>query len=124
MPGTTSNFWSALGVLAVVVLILYFSYVATKWIGTHSMPGGNGMLRANGGAERFRILAQLGVGRNERLVLVRLDERCYLLGVTEHRITLLRELEGDEAARWLAESESVPEVPGFLEILSRQARKK
>ena len=98
--------------------------ISTKWIGTHGAPGGMGTLRGNGGAERFRILAQLGVGRNERLVLVRLDERCYLLGVTEHRITLLRELEGDEAARWLAESESVPEVPGFLEILSRQARKK
>ena len=124
MPGTTSNFWSALGVLAVVVLILYFSYVATKWIGTHSMPGGNGMLRANGGAERFRILAQLGVGRNERLVLVRLNKRCYLLGVTEHRITLLRELEDDEAAQWLAQSESAPEVPSFMEILNRNLRKK
>ena len=118
------HFWSLLGILAVVVLILYLAYVSTKWIGTHGAPGGMGTLRGNGGAERFRILAQLGVGRNERLVLVRLDERCYLLGVTEHRITLLRELEGDEAARWLAESESVPEVPGFLEILSRQARKK
>ena len=124
MPGTTSNFWSALGVLAVVVLILYFSYAATKWIGTHSMPGSTGALRANGGAERFRILAQLGVGRNERLVLVRLNERCYLLGVTEHRITLLRELEDDEAAQWLAQSESAPEVPSFMEILSRNLRKK
>lgn len=121
MPG--SNFWSLLGVLGAVILILYLAYAATKWIGTHSAPGGAVTLRTGGDA-RLRILAQLGVGRNERLVLVRLDERCYLLGVTEHRITLLRELEGDEAARWLAESESVPEVPGFLEILSRQARKK
>ena len=124
MFGAASNFWSALGVLAVVILILYFSYAATKWIGTHSMPGSVGALRAAGGAERFCILAQLGVGRNERLVLVRLDERCYLLGVTEHRITLLRELEDDEAAQWLAQGESAPEVPGFLEILSRNLRKK
>lgn len=116
------NLWSILGVLAVVILILYFAYAATKWIGTHSAPGGSVRIRALGDA-RFRILGQLGVGRNERLVLVRLDERCYLLGVTEHQITLLRELEGEEAAEWLAENEQ-PSAPGFAEILSRNLRKK
>ncbi len=115
-------FWSLLGVLAVVVLILYLAYYATRWIGMHGAPGGGGAFRA-GGAERFRILGQLGVGRNERLVLVRLDERCYLLGVTEHQITLLRELEGDEAAQWLAQGD-VPEAPGFVEALNRSLRKK
>ncbi|MBR3562164.1 MAG: flagellar biosynthetic protein FliO [Oscillospiraceae bacterium] len=116
------NFWSLLGVLAVVALILYFAYAATKWIGTHSLPGSAGTPRTNG--DRFRILAQLGVGRNERLVLARLGERCYLLGVTEHQITLLRELDDDEAASWLAQSESAPEIPGFREILTRTLRKK
>jgi flagellar protein FliO/FliZ len=116
------NFWSLLGVLAVVILILYFAYYATRWIGTHSMPGGVGTLPA-GGNGKLRILGQLGVGRNERLVLVQLDERCYLLGVTEHQITLLRELTGDEAAVWLTESEGVS-APGFLEVLGKSLRKK
>ena len=116
------NLWSVLGVLAVVVLILYLAYAATKWIGTHGAPGGSARLRAPGDA-KFRILGQLGVGRNERLVLARLDERCYLLGVTEHQITLLRELEGEEAAEWLAESEQPP-APSFADILSQNLRKK
>ena len=115
-------FWSLLGVLAVVVLILYLAYYATRWIGMHGAPGGGGAFRA-GGAERFRILGQLGVGRNERLVLVQAGERCYLLGVTEHQITLLRELTGDEAAEWLAQSESAS-APGFLEVLGDALRKK
>ena len=118
------NFWSLLGVLAAVVLILYLAYAATKWLGTHSLPGGAGALFASGSAERFRLLAQLGVGRNERLVLVRLDERCYLLGVTEHQITLLRELDGEEAERWLTQSERAPEASGFAEVLRRNMRKK
>ena len=122
MFGAASNFWAGLGVLAVVVLILYLAYVATKWVGTHSAPGGSVRARAFGD-ERFRILGQLGVGRNERLVLVRLDERCYLLGVTEHQITLLRELEGEAAADWLAES-GQPPAPGFAEILRESLRKK
>ena len=118
------NFWSLLGVLAAVVLILYLAYAATKWIGTHSLSGGVGSLLAPGTAERFRLLAQLGVGRNERLVLVRLDERCYLLGVTEHQITLLRELDGEEAERWLIQSERASETSGFAEVLRRNMRKK
>ena len=122
MFGAASNFWSALGVLAVVILILYLAYFATKWIGTHSTPVGSGTVRVNG-SDRFRILGQLGVGRNERLVLAQLDERCYLLGVTEHQITLLRELDGDEAALWLAQSEQAA-PPSFAEILSRNLRKK
>jgi flagellar protein FliO/FliZ len=116
-------FWALLGVFAAVVLILYLAYAATKWIGTHSLPGGPAAVRADA-AGKFRILGQLGVGRNERLVLVRLDERCYLLGVTEHQITLLRELDGEEAAAWLAESPGVPAAPGFLETLGEALRKK
>ncbi len=117
------NFWSLLGVLAVVVLILYFAYAATKWIGTHSVPGGSGTLRAAGAGE-LRLLAQLGVGRNERLVLVKLSRRCFLLGVTEHSVTLLRELDDEEAAPWLAQGEGAPAAPGFMEVLSETLRRK
>ena len=113
--------WSLLGVLAVVILILYLAFYATRWIGTHGVPGGAAL--RPGTAGRFRILGQIGVGRNERLVLVRLDERCYLIGVTEHQITLLRELDGEEAAQWIEESESGT-APSFRDVLTETLRKK
>ncbi len=115
--------WSLLGVLAVVILILYMAYLTTKWIGTHSTQGGAGGLLASGSGS-FRLIGQLAVGRSERLVLVRLSQRCYLLGVTEHQITLLRELDGDEAAEWIEKSENTAPVPGFREVLSQTLRKK
>ncbi len=117
------NFWSLLGVLAAVILILYFAYAATTWIGTHSVPGGAGGLLMNGSG-KLRMLGQLGVGRNERLVLVRLNERCYLLGVTEHQITLLRELDENETAEWLAESAGPSAPPSFMDVLGSALRKK
>ena len=119
MPG--SNFWSLLLVLLITILILYFAYVATRWIGTHGLPGGAAL--PAGGSGKLRILAQLGVGRNERLVLVRMGERCYLLGVTEHQITLLRELDDGEAEPWLAEN-TAAQTPSFLEVLGETLRKK
>ena len=118
-----NNFWSLLGVLTVIVLILLFAYYTTRWIATHGVPGGASTARADG-AGQFRLLGQLGVGRNERLVLVRLEQRCYLLGVTEHQITLLRELDDEEAAGWLRESDNTPASPGFLEVLGETLRKK
>ena len=117
------NFWSLLGILAVVVLILYFTYVATRWLGGHSLPGGIGTLRLSGSGDKLRILGQLGVGRSERLVVARLCERCYLLGVTEHSITLLHELSEEEAAQWLS-GDGAQEQPGFSELLRNKLRKK
>ena len=118
------NVWSVLGVLAVVILILYLAYWVTRWIGMRSMPQSASARVRTGGSGKFCVLGQLGLGgRNERLVLVRLEERCYLLGVTEHQITLLRELDDGEAAEWLRE-DGQPSAPGFMEVLAENLRKK
>lgn len=77
-----------------------------------------------GGNERLRILGQLVLGRGERLVLAQVGERCYLLGVTEQRITLLRELEGTESEEWLSQNVPAERMPGFLEVLHEFLRKK
>ena len=115
-------FWELFGVFAAVVLILFLAYYVTKWIGTHGGMTGGAMSIRTDGAEKFRVLAQLGVGRNERLVLVRLEQRCYLIGVTEHQITLLRELDEDEAAQWLAYGPA--SATSFMDALGEALRKK
>ena len=66
------------------------------------------------GNENFRVAARLGVGRNAALVVVRVGERCLLLGVTEQNITLLKEWEGEEVYAWLTE---LPSDNGFLNVL-------
>lgn len=116
--------FSLLGMLAIVVLVLILAYWATRWIGAYgARASGTGFRTLAGGAGRFRILAQLSLGRAERLVLARVGDRCYLLGVTANRITLLRELEGEEAAAWLSE-ESADVPPGFLDIMKENLRKR
>ena len=113
-----------LGLTLATVLILVLAWAASRWIGLHgaSLPGGGGgFAPGGGGGERFHVLALLPLGRNERLALVRFQDRCLLLGVTEHGITLLRELDGDEAAAWFRE-DSAP--PGFAEILGHALNRK
>lgn len=120
------SIWSLLGMLLVVLLILGLAYVVTRWLGTAY--GGKGgkvspaSLRA-GGAERFRVIGQISLGRTERLVLACLGDRCYLLGVTEHGFALLKELEGEEAKEWLREE--APAAPAsFMDVLKDNLRKR
>lgn len=107
------NLWSALGMLSMTVLILILAYWTSRWIGTHGAPGASGWPVGQGNG-RLRVLARLGVGRNAALLVVRVDGRCLLLGVSEHQITLLKEWDGDEADAWTAET---PPENGFLNLL-------
>ena len=117
-----AGIWTPIGMLAAAALILVLAYWTTKWVASRGLGGfpAGGM---SGGSARFHVLGQIGLGRGERLVLVRLEDKCYLLGVTNGSITLLKELEGDEVKSWLAEEERNP-APSFLEILGESLRRK
>ena len=119
----SESVWSLLGMLAVVVLILFLAYYATKWIGTYSTRATSPRPGAGGGDGGFRVLAQLSVGRNERLLLVRLGDKCCLLGVTANSITLLKDMEETEAQAFLAARE-IPPATGFVDVLKENLRKK
>ena len=120
----SESVWSLLGMLAVVIGILVLAYFATRWIGTYST---RGAVRRNlsGGEGAFSVLAQLSVGRSERLLLVRLQDKCLLLGVTQNSITMLRELDETEAQAWLAEEDGKRSAaPSFVDVLKENLRKK
>ena len=125
MPG---GVWSAVGMLAIAIAILFFAYLATRWLGLRqSSGGGSGRLRVNG-AGPFRVLWQINLGRSERIVLVQFGEekgknQFFLLGVTAYSISTLKELSGEEMAGWLSEEDRAP-APGFAEILKENLWKR
>ena len=124
------NVWSAVGMLAVAIAILFLAYLATRWLGLRQSPGGgSGRIRVNGDGP-FRVLWQMNLGRSERIVLVQLGEeekggssKYLLLGVTAYSITTLKELTGEEAAGWFS-AEDRASVPGFAEILKENLWKR
>lgn len=50
---------------------------------------------------RMEVLDQLPVGRDQRLILARVGETVYLLGVSSGNISCLRVFTKEEAADWL-----------------------
>lgn len=108
---------SLLWVVFSVVLIIGLAYWFTRYVGRHGMPGG---FQAD---KRMAVLAQLSLGRDQRLAAVQVAGRYFLLGITAGQITLLAELTEEEAAQW-----QVPRTPegqtGFRDALREVLRQK
>lgn len=106
--------FSLLGMLLAVAVILLLAHWATKRLA-------NGM----GGAPSFRrdsglkILSQLPLGRDQRLVVVQAGERCLLLSATPAGISLLAELSEEERAAWARDTaqQEITARPNFQEAL-------
>lgn len=111
------NIWSLLGMLLVVILILGAAYVVTRMIARQGALSFGGV--AAKGVEELYVLRQIPIGRGERLVLVRLHERCLLLGTAQGSVSLLAELSAAEAEPWLNE----PAGGDFLKLLHTSAKK-
>ncbi len=111
------SFWSLLGMLLVVIIILVAAYAVTRMIARQGAISFGGVSAR--GVEELYVLRQIPIGRGERLVLVRLHERCLLLGTASGGVSLLAELSPEEAGPWLAEA------PGgdFLKLLHTSAKK-
>lgn len=82
------SWWSTLAYLvslfAVFAFVVVMAYFASKFLSGHFAKAAAG----NGG----RILANLALGPNRSVCVVELADRVFMLGVTEHSITLLREV--------------------------------
>lgn len=120
---TGSPFLSLLWMIVCVVVIIGLAYWVTRYVAGRGGLGAFGPLKAGEGLE---LLAQLPLGRDQRLVVVRVGERCLLLGVTAAGITLLTELTEEEAALWRNQSEGAKkrETPSFREALDTVLRQR
>lgn len=105
--------------VSVIVIIGLAYWVSRKVGGAGLVPG------QRGAALRIEPLAQLNVGKSERLLVVRLGRRCLLLGVTAGGISPLAELTEEEVAQWRVQEEDRPRSNSFAELMEGiQKRKK
>lgn len=93
---TSVSWWSTLAyfvsLLAVFGFVLFLAYYASKFLSGRFAQAATD----NGG----RILEHLPLGPNRSVCVVELAGRIFVLGVTEHSITLLREVtDPDEIER-------------------------
>lgn len=117
--------FTLLGMLLVLVGILVLAYFSTRLVAKFKM---GKMSRTSGGGEHMRVLEQLILGQEARLLLVTVGDRFLLLGHSAGGLNLLAELTPEEADRWLLEQtkqiQDQKDAPSFrdsfLEVLKQR----
>ncbi len=111
-PNPTSvSWWSTLAyllsLLAVFAIVVVMAYLAARFMGGRF----NRNVSGNGG----RLLDTLPLGPRMSVSLVEVADRVFLLGVTEHNITLLSEItDGEEIERLHRQSLANPVDMGMF----------
>ncbi len=83
---------SMLGGLFLFVLVLLLAWAVSRWLGRRYGSAGQG----TGG--HMRVLERMALGPDRSLVIVRVEDRVWLLGVTAHHISPIGELSPDAFA--------------------------
>ena len=118
---------SLLGMLLAVAVILFAAWWVTSLIARQGVGAKffGGISNSHADGTEFCVLRQIPVGRGARLLLVRLQERCLLLGVAQGGVSLLAELTAEEAAPWLNQNDlNGPAAPIDFGRLMRMSTKK
>ena len=87
----TSVIASLIGGLFLFVIILFLAWFCTKWLGTHyGVPSK---------VSKIKILERCAIGTDRSLMIVRVGEKVWLLGVTAHNINIITELNSEDFAQ-------------------------
>ncbi len=117
--------FSAVGLLAIVLLVLVGAWLFTRWAGKNL---NGGLLAGLGGGRRLEVLDRAGLGKDQALLVVRAGQRYLLLGSTPAGVTLLAELTKEEGESWNPPAPSnggaEKKTPDFLALMQRLREKK
>jgi len=98
----------------VVIIILYFSYVATKWIG--------GKAIGSRGSKYMKIVDTIAVTQDKSVVILQADKKHLVLSVSPTEIKLITELENfvpQSTDLDLEEKMSFPKHEEFKNLMSK-----
>ena len=79
-----------------VILILGLAYFFTKYVVGRNLRGSLGGMHRG----MLQVLAQLPLGRERHVILIRMGDRYFLLGSTANEINLLSEIPEEEIDAW------------------------
>lgn len=74
----------AVQVILASAFILVLLYITLRLL--------NHLIRGQMGRGQLEVIEAVAIGRKSQLVLVRAGEQCYLLGVSDHAVELIKEM--------------------------------
>ena len=113
---------SLLWMIVSIAVIIGLAYWFTRYVAGRGAWGAFAPMKVGAGLE---LLAQLPLGREQKLIVAQVGERFFLLGVTASEISMLAEFTA-EAAFWRERVETAEkrETPSFREALNTVLRQR
>ena len=112
------DIFSLLLMLIAVGAILYLSYIVSRKVGSGTI--------SSGMAGNIKILDRAFVGRDKSVVIVRVGQKDYLLGVSQENVCLLQELEEGQVVpneRMAVPEASLDNVSQFASVIRNKMGK-
>lgn len=108
---------TALVTLLIVILVLYLTFVCTKYIGR-----GVGIKTRS---RNMKMLDQIPLGRDRSAAIIEAGNRFFLVGITASQVSLISELKEEEVGTLLLEPQE-PErlAPDFGDIFEKLKNRK
>ncbi len=120
----TPDIFTLLGMLLTLVAILVLAYFSTRYVAKFKL---GKLVHAKGGGQ-MRVLDQLTIGQDARLLVVEVGGRFLLLGHSAAGISLLAELTAQEAEHWLLElsqqTQAQQDAPSFRDSFLEALRQR
>jgi flagellar protein FliO/FliZ len=106
------DIFSLITMLIAVAVILYLSYIVSRKVGGGSI--------SSGMSGNIKVLDRAFVGRDKSVVIVRVGQKDYLLGVSQDSVRLLQELEEGQVVpneRMAQEADPLENVSRFAAVI-------
>ncbi len=109
----TGHPWgSFLGMIFSVILVTGLAYLFTRYVVGNRQGMFMGKQKRN---QQMRVIQCMALGKSQRIAVIQVGTRYYLMGITEQNVSLLAELAEDEVECFL---EEVPvDMPDFKKSL-------
>lgn len=103
--------------LIIVILILYLTFICTKYIGR-----GVGVKTRS---RNMKVLDQIVLGRDRSAAIVQAGNRFFLVGITASQVSLISELQEGEITALLQEPQEMERLtPDFGEMFEKLKNRK
>lgn len=101
-----------IGTFIAAALIIYASYLASKYIGKGL---GKGV-----GSKYMRLIDQIALGQDRHIAIVQIGGRYLLVGVTSGQVNVLSEIQDEDLFPLEPETEEIGEkIPDFKAVMEK-----